>query len=80
VSEEGDVDEDRVGRSIVAGQPAFWVSYFGFDSSIRAYHLTVDQKVLEVRFRLHPLENQPLATVQEDIYALVLGTFCLGPK
>jgi len=77
VSEKGEIDEDKVGSSIVAGQPAFRVSYFNFDSSISAYYLTSDHQVVELSFSLYPLENQPLATVQEDIYALILNTFHL---
>lgn len=80
VSEKGEIDEDEVGSSIVAGQPAFWVSYFAFDSYISAYYLTSNHRVVELSFRLYPLENQPLAMVQEDMYALVLGTFRLEGK
>jgi hypothetical protein len=77
VSEEGEIDEDVVGNRVVAGQPAFWVRYFAFDSVIFAYYLSIHHQVVELSFRLYPLENQPLAVVQQDVYALILGTLSL---
>lgn len=75
VSEQGEIDEDRVGSSTIAGQPAFWVDYFGFYSSIIAYYLANNRQIVEVMFFSYPLEDQPLAAVQRDVYALVLDTF-----
>jgi hypothetical protein len=75
VSEEGEIDEDKVGSSAIAGQPAFWVSYMAFDSFDRAYYLSINHQIVELSFRLYPLANQPLAMVQRDVYALILGTF-----
>lgn len=80
VSEEGKIDEDKVGSSVVAGQPAFWVSYFSFDSNTYAYYLTSNHQIVELSFDDYPLENQPLATVQGHVYALILGTFRLEGK
>jgi hypothetical protein len=77
VSEEGEIDEDKVGSRVVAGQPAFWVSYFSFDSNIYAYYLTGNHQIVELSFYDYPLVNQPLAVVQQDVYALILGTFRL---
>ena len=33
-----------------------------------------DQQIVELSFRLYPQENQPLAVVQQDVYALILST------
>jgi len=59
VSENGKIDENKVASSTVGGQPAFWVSYFNFDSEVSAYYLTSDQQAAEIRFTLYPKENQP---------------------
>ena len=77
VSAEGEIDEDEVGSRVVAGQPAFWVNYFAFDSYINAYYLTSNHQIVGLSFYDHPLGNQPLAMVQGDVYALLLDTFRL---
>ncbi len=75
VSEEGVIEEDSVGSSVVAGQPAFWVNYFAFDSSYPTFYLTGNGQVVALSFNDYPLENQPLATMQQDVYALIIDTF-----
>ncbi len=77
VTEEGAIQEDKVGHHIVAGQPAFWVRYFWFDSTYWAFYLTVEDRIVELSFLNYPLANQPLAVVQQDIYALIIDTFQL---
>jgi hypothetical protein len=77
LSEQGQIDEDWVGNVVIAGQPAFRVRYFGFDSVHLAYHLSTGEQIVELSFRLYPVRNQPLAEVQQDVYALVLGTLSL---
>jgi hypothetical protein len=47
VTEEGEIDEDKVSRVTVAGQPAFWVSYFTFDSTQPAYYVSAGQQIVE---------------------------------
>lgn len=80
VSEEGVIEEDNVGSSVVAGQPAFWVNYFAFDSSHPAFYLTGDSQVIVLSFQDYPLENQPIAAIQQDVHALIIGTFRLKGK
>ena len=77
LSEQGQIDEDAVENVVIAGQPAFQVRYFAFDSVVFAYYLCADDQIVELGFRLYPVQNQPLAKVQQDVYALVLGTLCL---
>jgi len=77
VSEDGEINENKVGSTVVAGQPAFWVSYFGFDSTRRAYYLSSDRQIVEVSFDLYLVANVPLAMVQGDVYALILSTLRL---
>lgn len=77
VSENGTIEESRVGSLIVGGQSAFWVNYFAFDSDLLAFYLSSDSRIIELDFYDYPLENQPLATIQQDIYALIIGTFHL---
>jgi len=80
VTEEGVVKKDKVGRYVVAGQPAFWVNYFAFDSEYPAFYLAGNSQVVELSFSDYPLENQPLAVMQQDVYALIIGTFRLKEK
>jgi hypothetical protein len=77
VTEEGEIDEGKVAAVTVAGQPAFWVSYFSFDSTQPAYYVRAGQHIVELSFRLYPVANQPLAMVQRDVYALILSTLRL---
>ena len=80
ISEEGEIDEGKVGSSAVAGEPAFWVSYFAFDSCTSTYYLTSNHQIIELSFDVYPLANQPLALIQRDVYALILDTFRLEGK
>ncbi len=75
VTEEGTIREDWVGHCEVAGEPAFWVRYFAFDSTYWAFYLTVEDRVVQLSFHASPLVNQPLAVVQQDVYALIIDTF-----
>ncbi len=77
ISEQGIIEEDKVGSVIVAGQPAFWVNYFAFDSDLPAFYLSSDSQIIELSFYDYPLVNQPLATIQQDVYALIISTFRL---
>jgi hypothetical protein len=78
VTEEGEIDERKVERTVVAGQPAFLVWFFAFDSTQPAYYLAIDRQVVELSFRLHIVENVPIAKVQRDVYVLILSTFRLA--
>ncbi|MCK4450233.1 MAG: hypothetical protein KAX26_06545, partial [Anaerolineae bacterium] len=80
VSESGEIIEKRVGRSVVAGYPAFWASFFGGDSCHRTFYLTNKHQVVVLSFDDYPLANQPLAMVQQDVYALIMGTFRFGKR
>jgi hypothetical protein len=80
VTENGEIDETQVASVTVAGQPAFWVSYFTFDSTSPAYYLSTDRQIVELSFRLYPVANQPLAMVQRDVYALILNTLRIGSE
>jgi hypothetical protein len=80
VSEEGEIDEGKVASSAVAGEPAFWVSYFAFDSCTSAYYLTSNHQIIELSFGVYPLANQPLALIQRDVYALILDTLRLKER
>ncbi len=74
VSEDGEIDEDLVGTSIVAGQPAFWIELFGGDSAIFVYYLASGHQILTFSFRDYPLPNQPLNDLQQGIHMLIMGT------
>jgi len=75
VSENGEITEQQVGRSTVAGKAAFWANFFAGDSYRRTFFLANKHQVVALSFYDYPLANQPLAMVQQDIYALIMSTF-----
>jgi hypothetical protein len=75
VTEDGEIDESQVGVAEVAGQPAFWANFFAGDSIMRHFYIANGQQVVEVSFLDTPPVNQPLDEIQQDIYALIMGTF-----
>ena len=78
VSKEGEIDERKVERVVVAGQPAFLVWFYTFDSATPAYYLVTEHQIVELSFGLYPVANQPLAMVQRGIYAPILDTLTLN--
>jgi len=75
VTEGGEIVEGKVGQARMSGQPAFWVSYNAFDSTDLAYYVAGKGEIVELTFNLTILENDPLALVKRDVYALLLSTF-----
>ena len=75
VSEDGVIFEDRVGRATVAGQAAFRADFFAGDSYRRTFFLVKGARVVALSFYDYPVGNQPLASVQQDVYELLLSTF-----
>lgn len=71
----GQINEDAVAEFSVGGLPAFQTDWFGGDSTRRAIYVTDGQRVISLIFNLYPVENNPIAKVEEDIYALMLSTF-----
>jgi hypothetical protein len=80
VSEGGEIVEKSVGPAQIAGQPAFRVGYYAFDSGVLAYYVAGDRQIVELSVQLYPLANEPLTLVQRDAYALILSTFRLEEK
>jgi hypothetical protein len=77
VSEEGEIDEDKVESTTLAGAPAFRVLYFAFDSTNVATYAAGGEQIVELTFNQTILANDPLALVKRDVYALLLSTFRL---
>lgn len=75
VSESGKIIEDQVGPAVVAGEPAFWADFLAGDSYRRTFFLARERQIVALSFYDYPLENQPLAMVQQDVYAFILSTF-----
>lgn len=75
VSEEGKIIEQQVGRSVVAGESAFWANFLAGDSYRRTFFLSHNHQTVALSFYDYPLENQPLGEVQQGVYALIMGTF-----
>lgn len=79
VHEDGSPMEDALASAVVGGQPAFLVSYLAFDSYIRAFYIAGPEGIVEISVRDSPVENHPLARMQLDLYAAILGSFRLAP-
>nr|WP_290669279.1 hypothetical protein [Ardenticatena sp.] len=81
VSEDGVIDESRVGVTLLDGEPAFWVQYSNSGSTYRAFYFRCIDRIVQVGFREEIPANQPLADVQRDLYSLILNTFeCAPPR
>ena len=74
VTPEGRLIEDNARFVQMGKEKAYMVDMFGFDRVIKALYLATDKVVIELSFPLFPVETEPLALVQRDIYALILGT------
>jgi len=75
VNDNGQINEDRVAEVSVGGLAAFQADWFGGDSTRRAIYVTDGKRVVSLIFNLYPVENNPIARVEEDLYALILSTF-----
>jgi len=78
----GQINEDAMAEVSVGGLPAFQADWFGGDSIRRAIYVTDGKRTISLIFNLYPVENNPIAKVQEDVYALMLSTFHFseGPR
>jgi len=65
----------RTGSATIAGEPAMRVETFGGDSQIITFYLARGTRVVGLRYADIPVANQPMSAVQQDVYALILGTF-----
>ena len=80
VSEDGVIDESRVGVMLLDNEPAFWVQYFQFDAMYRAFYVRCGNSIVQLGFREEIPANQPLADLQRDLYSLMLNTFECVPN
>lgn len=71
----GRITEDVVAEVSVGGLAAFQADWFGGDSTRRAIYVTDGKRMVNLIFNLYPVENNPVAKVQEDVYSLMLSTF-----
>jgi hypothetical protein len=71
----GQINEDVMAEVSVGGLAAFQADWFGGDSIRRAIYVTDGKRMINLIFNLYPVENNPIAKVQEDLYALMLSTF-----
>jgi len=74
ITQDGHIMEDFVSYVQVGDEKAFMVDVFGFDYNTRSLYFSKDNIVIEMIFTLYPLETDPTAVLQKDIYALILGS------
>lgn len=74
VTSDGKLDRSQTAETKLAGQSAFVVRYFSFDSYTPVIYVANGDKVYEFSYQENIIANQPIALVQQDIYALMLAT------
>ena len=77
VKDNGTLDEELTEMVTIAGHQAFLAKYFGGDAMIHTYYLAKEKYLLAITVIDNPLPNQPIALVQQDVYALLLNSLCL---
>lgn len=74
ITHDGHLMEDFVSHVRVGKAVAMMIDTFGSDYNTRSLYFAKDNVVIEISFLLYPSETEPLALMQKDIYALILGT------
>ena len=74
VTAGGSLDLSATTETTVGGETAVVVRYFSFDSYTPVIFIAHGGRVYEFSYQENIVENQPIALVQQDIYALMLAT------
>ncbi len=74
VTSDGKLDVSQTAETKLAGQPGFVVRYFSFDSYTPVIYVAHGDKIYEFSYQENIVANQPIALVQQDVYALMLAT------
>ncbi|MBN1202461.1 MAG: hypothetical protein JXJ20_11440 [Anaerolineae bacterium] len=74
VSDEGEIETSKFTELVVNEYPAVQVERFGGDAAIMTVYVVHGATVVEFEYRAEIVENNPLALVQQDIYALIMDT------
>ncbi len=74
VTADGHLDMSQAEEVRVAGMSAFVVRYFSFDSYTPVIYLAHGDRIYQFSYQENIIANQPVALVQQDIYALMLAT------
>ena len=74
VDSDGRIDEEATSQRTVAGQPAFGILFFGFDSLDHHLFISRGNRIYEIVIEDTSYDRHPLAQVQMDVYALMLAT------
>jgi hypothetical protein len=74
VTDDGIIDENKFRVVNVGSLPAARADYFGGDATIVQMYTGSGSTIVMFRYREEILPNNPLATVQQDVYALIMNT------
>jgi hypothetical protein len=74
VTEQGQLNEEDIARLTVGGLDALQVDFFGGDSTIISIYVAHETHVLVFNYVENIVQNNPMALVQQDIYALMLDS------
>lgn len=74
VNEEGELIEGETQQLTVGGLEAFQVDFFGGDSTIVNVYVAHDDSVIQFTYIENIIQNNPIAPMQHDIYALLLDS------
>jgi hypothetical protein len=65
----------KIEPATVAGVPMLRVATFGGDSEFITYYAARGERVVALQYQQIPTANQPIAEVQQALYALILDSF-----
>jgi hypothetical protein len=74
VTEDGHIIESQVSHVQIGKLSAFMMDTYGFDDQTRTLFISKDKIIIAFSFTLYSGEVDPFASLQKDIYALILGT------
>lgn len=75
VTEDGlSLDPAKVHSLVINHYPAFKVEFFGGDSRVWRVYVGGNDKIVVFTYRETFVQNDPLALVQLDVYALIMNT------
>ncbi len=70
---DGEIREDWVRDTQVAGRPALRIEFNAFDSYVSHYYLALGDRIVEIQHPVNIEGNLPYAKLQDDVHRLLLG-------
>ncbi|MCD4650724.1 MAG: hypothetical protein K8S56_02935, partial [Candidatus Cloacimonetes bacterium] len=68
------------GDITIGGIEGCWINLLASDHKLRRIYLTRERRVVVLSYKIYPDSVEPLASVQQDIYALLVSSLILDFK